>query len=580
MRPSRTFVVAGVLWLICVAAAGGMLARGQAEEREGFFDRFEARAETGSSYVGTFVDDLFDAESRLAGQVAKKRVGPPWFAQRVHLMGFSAAVLLDSRGRARALFPHNADLVGVEIASGYQHLSAALEGERAVSDIVPSAVTGDPIVAFALPLTGANSGVLSAGFSLERSPLKAFLERQPIAGTRGYILDSSGNVIVSAGAGAATSGSSLPLRTTSSASVIDGRLVAARPIPGTPWTFMLDAPLAEVLAPLSGSGEWVLLAGLAAATFIGLMVAAGALASRSQARQRQAEADRRFRLTVEHAPIGMTMLSLDHKFVEPNTRLCRMLGYSVGDLESMTFADITHTDDLELDLVMLERLVAGETEGYELDKRYVRGDGSIMWGRLTVSLVRNERGEPQYFVSQIEDVSLIREAQEDLERRALYDPLTGLANRGLLHDRINSTLNRRKSVPVALAFCDLDHFKQINDQHGHHAGDLVLKEVARRLGGAVRGDDTVARMGGDEFVILLTEVESFDAARRVMDRARRAVQQPIEVDGFSVSVGLSSGLAFAQPGDSAESLLRKADAALYVAKQRGRNRIEVHSSAI
>ena len=108
-------------------------------------------------------------------------------------------------------------------------------------------------------------------------------------------------------------------------------------------------------------------------------------------------------------------------------------------------------------------------------------------GAITVSLVRDGRGQPKYLVSQIEDVTGIRAAQEELEHRALYDPLTGLANRGLLVDRLTSALDAtRKPVSVAVAFCDLDLFKQINDNHGHHAGDAVLKEVARRLHDAVR----------------------------------------------------------------------------------------------
>lgn len=581
MKPSRTFALAGVLWLVCVAAAAGVLARGQTQEREGLFQRFEARSDTGASFVSAYVDDVFDAEQRLADRVVQDSTRSESFARTVDLMGFSAAVLLDPEGRALALAPDNPEMVGAEIASKYRHLSAALAGDRAVSDIVPSAVEGDPIVAFALPLPGGSGGVLSAGFSLEDSPLKAFLERQPIAGTRGYILDSAGTVIVSAGAGAAAGGSRLELPKAFEASVDQGRLVASTPVPGTPWTYMLDAPLDAVLAPLStsGAGEWAILVGLAAVSFAGFMVTAGALASRARARGQQAEADSRFRLTVEHAPIGMTMVSLDHRFLEPNTRLCRMLGYSVEELESMSFDDITHADDLDLDLEMLTQLVAGETRSYESEKRYIRGDGSILWGRLTVSVVRNEQGHPQYFVSQIEDVTLIRAALEDLERRALYDPLTGLANRGLLLDRLDSALNRRKAGPVAIAFCDLDHFKHINDQHGHHTGDAVLIEVARRLNSSVRVDDTVARMGGDEFVILLTDVESPQAAELVVDRATRAVQQHIVVEGSSFTVGISAGLAFAQPGDSAETLLRNADAALYAAKAAGRARIEVHSPA-
>jgi diguanylate cyclase (GGDEF)-like protein/PAS domain S-box-containing protein len=258
-----------------------------------------------------------------------------------------------------------------------------------------------------------------------------------------------------------------------------------------------------------------------------------------------------------------------------------MLGYPVDELELKTFVDVTHPEDLDLDLALLKQLLDGEIVTYDLAKRYLRSDGTVLWGRLTVSVVRDKSGQPHYFVSQIEDVTNMRAAQAQLEHRALYDPLTGLANRGLLVDRLTSALDdTRKTVTLAVGFVDLDHFKQINDTHGHHAGDAVLKAVAHRLRNSVRAGDTVARMGGDEFIILLTDVESLEAATMVMDRARRAVEQPIEVDGNSLTVSVSGGLVYANPGDSPETLLRNSDAALYAAKDAGRGRIEIYNSAL
>lgn len=580
VKSVRRFALFGALWLLCVAVGAGVVERGQSQAREGTFDRFEARSAPGASFIAAYVDDVFDSEARLAADLGDTP-SPAKFARRTALMGFSAAVLLDRDGRAVALAPDNPELHGVQIASKYAHLSAALGGQRSVSDVVPSAVTGDQIVAFALPLSGKSAAVLSSGFDLRSGPLKAFLARQPTVGTRGYILDSNNMVIVSAGDGSVPSGDRFALPPGPGPSVVDGRLVVASPVAGTTWTYVLDAPVAALLAPLSSSriSDWALLAGLAGLTLVGLMVAAGALASRAHAREEQAEADRRFRLTVEHAPIGMTMVSLDQKFLEPNSRLCRMLGYSIHELERMTFAQVSHPDDIDIDLDLVEQLMNGEIEHYELDKRYIRRDGAILRGRLTASVVRDRHGQPKYLVSQIEDVTSIRAAQEELELRALYDPLTGLANRGLLVDRLTHALDAsRKQVRVAVGFCDLDLFKQINDNHGHHAGDVVLKEVARRLHSSVRTSDTVARMGGDEFVILFTDVESLEAATKMMDRAKRAVEDPIEVGGNSLSVGLSGGLALAQNGDTAETLLRNSDAALYAAKNRGRGLVEVHNS--
>jgi diguanylate cyclase (GGDEF)-like protein len=216
-----------------------------------------------------------------------------------------------------------------------------------------------------------------------------------------------------------------------------------------------------------------------------------------------------------------------------------------------------------------------------MEKRYVRGDGSVVWARLTVSVVRDSQGAPVHFVSQVEDVTEIRAAQEKLEQQALYDPLTGLANRSLLLDRLAHALRRRSDTPlVGVAFCDLDHFKRVNDSLGHHAGDLLLREVARRLESAVRGVDTVARMGGDEFVLLLPDVESVEVASVIVERARAAVEAPLLIEGHSLNIAFSAGLTLSSDGRSAEALLREADTALYAAKGAGRSRCEIYTSAM
>ena len=300
------------------------------------------------------------------------------------------------------------------------------------------------------------------------------------------------------------------------------------------------------------------------------------MASRGQARAEKARLDHRLRLTVQHAPIGMAMLGLDHRFVEPNAHLCKMLGYSGDELAATTLEEVTHGEDVDLDLASLTELTDGEIDSYEREQRYVRRDGTLLWGRLAVSLVRDDEGAPLYFVVQIEDVTEFRAAQAELEYRALYDPLTGLANRSLLMDRLANTLPvSRRPGHVGIGFCDVDDFKQINDTHGHHAGDEVLKEVARRLLGAVREGDTVARMGGDEFILLLTDVDSLLDAEGVMERASRAIAQPMVVDGVTLKVGLSRGLALSHSGVSADMLLRNADAALYAAKKSDRGRCVV-----
>ena len=174
------------------------------------------------------------------------------------------------------------------------------------------------------------------------------------------------------------------------------------------------------------------------------------------------------------------------------------------------------------------------------------------------------------------DVSGLRHAEEELAHWALHDSLTGLPNRNLLVDRIGQTLTRASRQPgtVAALFCDVDDFKEVNDSFGHHVGDEVLKAVASRLRAAVRPSDTVARIGGDEFVVLCEGMEDESVAFGIASRVLTSVSLPLEVAGHELTLSVSVGVAFAVSQDAGE-LLRNADAAMYLAKKRGRNRAEL-----
>jgi diguanylate cyclase (GGDEF)-like protein len=167
-------------------------------------------------------------------------------------------------------------------------------------------------------------------------------------------------------------------------------------------------------------------------------------------------------------------------------------------------------------------------------------------------------------------------AREQLERLALYDPLTGLANRTLLGDRMNwaATLSERGAGPPCVLLLDLDEFKTINDGLGHGAGDQILVEVARRLNSVVRAVDTVARLGGDEFAILLPGIGE-DQALRIAERALAALQEPFTVSDRAVWTGASIGVCFGHRGQDPQLILQDADTAMYAAKSGGRGRVEV-----
>jgi len=165
-----------------------------------------------------------------------------------------------------------------------------------------------------------------------------------------------------------------------------------------------------------------------------------------------------------------------------------------------------------------------------------------------------------------------------LESLALNDPLTGLANRRLLDDRLSMALvhARRNRSSMAVVFLDLDGFKQINDTLGHGAGDVLLKMVAERLVATVREEDTVARVGGDEFILALWHVSGIDYAATVAVRAIEAISQPYDIDGATVSITTSAGVSiYPHHGEDAESLMKSADLALYDAKTAGKNAFRI-----
>jgi diguanylate cyclase (GGDEF)-like protein/PAS domain S-box-containing protein len=281
-----------------------------------------------------------------------------------------------------------------------------------------------------------------------------------------------------------------------------------------------------------------------------------------------------FRLAFQDAGIPMAITSLDGRCLHVNHALVEILGMSRSELLAHTFQQITHPDDVDADLEQIERLIDGTIASYQKDKRFVTTTGSIIRAHVTVALTRDLLGRPLHLVSHIEDVTAMRRSQDLLERRALHDHLTGLANRSLLLDRLRHALamHVRNDKLVAVAFVDLDHFKRVNDTLGHDAGDRMLRVVADRMRRAVRPGDTVARIGGDEFVVVLEQIDSREQAGELLRRLLASVEMPLQLDGHLLLPGMSAGLAVNDGTGDAQRVLREADTALYVAKDSGRGR--------
>jgi len=215
--------------------------------------------------------------------------------------------------------------------------------------------------------------------------------------------------------------------------------------------------------------------------------------------------------------------------------------------------------------------------------RNARKNGEIFWNDLRIDPVVNNDGEVTHFVGVINDVTEAKHYERRLQHLAHHDPLTGLANRTLLHDRLQFAIERavRDQSLGALAFLDLDNFKYINDTFGHEAGDVVLREIAQRLREGVRDDDTVARVGGDEFVLLINNEPSMGHLAELVERIRHQVSAPVVVDGNDILPGVSIGVSlFPRDGDSADRIMRAADAAMYHAKTMGKNNCQFYSTEL
>lgn len=312
-------------------------------------------------------------------------------------------------------------------------------------------------------------------------------------------------------------------------------------------------------------------------------------------RRRAAEVERQdamrlFTAAFDNAPIGMALVGLDGQFLDVNAAACQLFGYSELQLRALTFQAITVAADLEADLEDLRRLRAGEIQGYRLEKRYVRSDGSILQAQLDVTLVRNEDGSPRCYVSQIQDIGPQTHLLEQLNQRseelqqvnrkltelATVDPLTGILNRRALRQRIDQELAAAQAskTPLAFVMFDVDHFKAYNDRFGHLEGDHALKAIADILRDGTRASDTIGRFGGEEFLVLLPGADEA-TARAIAERIRTRTEA---ATGLLAHLTISAGIHVFEPAEetaSGDQPISKADAALYRAKNLGRNRVEV-----
>ena len=424
---------------------------------------------------------------------------------------------------------------------------------------------------------------------------------------------------------------------------------------------------------------------------------------RKRAEEAQHKSAEEFRAAFEDAPFGMCLSSLDNQFLRVNQAFCQLLGYSKEELLAGGWLRLTHSDDLERSRGAVDELRSGRVASVEFEKRYIHRQGNVIWVRMRISVVRDGRGEPSYFITHIQDITERVKAEERMQlwsrvldqsaegimicdpqerillvnkaferltgfsaeevlgktprilesgrqdrafyadlwksvletgswqgemwnrrkngevyvewlsisavydhKRALthyvgifsditvrkrdedrmvhlahYDALTDLPNRVLLMDRLNQltkAAQRRKSK-VAVVFIDLDRFKEVNDSLGHDAGDVLLQTIAKRFSSVVRGEDTMARIGGDEFVAVFQNIHDGQDASIIARGLFSCLKNPVTLNGYELTVTASMGISI-YPDDASDGqeMIRNADAAMYQAKGAGRNVYQFYTS--
>ena len=286
-------------------------------------------------------------------------------------------------------------------------------------------------------------------------------------------------------------------------------------------------------------------------------------------------AQERFRLAFHGAPTGMALSLADSgTLIDANDALATMLGYTREDLIGRAMQSITHPDDWQRGETHTAGIAA---DSYHMERRYIRMDQSVLWARTWVTVMDDGDGS-NLAITHIEDITEQRHSAERLEWAATHDELTRLPNRFRFLDQLARFLETSEPGAVAVMFIDLDNFKVINDSLGHGVGDELLRGMSERLRAVVRDRDMLSRFGGDEFIVMLRDIEATVSPVEIAERLRTEIAQPLVVDGAELFVTASIGIAVAdRPGITTTDLLRDADAAMYRAKARGRDCVEVFS---
>jgi len=293
----------------------------------------------------------------------------------------------------------------------------------------------------------------------------------------------------------------------------------------------------------------------------------------------------RFRHITDNTPDVIWTVDMKMRLTYISPSVIKLLGYSVEEAMATTMEEVFTEDSYNLATQALKEEIA--VEGMQqsdphrslmLGLELKRKDGSVVPVEVNYRFLRSPDGKPAEILAVARDITKRKQVEENVRRLAYYDSVTGLPNRELFNDRITmAVLNaRRNQQMLGIMMLDLDRFKDANDTLGHHVGDLLLKSVGERLQDLLRKSDTVARMGGDEFLILLLGLYKEEDVGRIADKILESFQNPFKFDNHEIHITTSIGIAiYPIDGEDVDTILKKADIAMYRAKEKGRNNYQL-----
>ena len=311
----------------------------------------------------------------------------------------------------------------------------------------------------------------------------------------------------------------------------------------------------------------VVVAILVGALVVGLAVARSRQREALASERRMALERERYRVAFREASTGLVISDVNGAIEEANAAFANLVGRSQQDLVGRSYLSSSHPAEADIERRSLRRVIQDRSDGYRMDKRFVRPDGTAVWADLSVSAVRDPSGEPVLLVGVVTDLGERKRQERALIDAAAHDALTGLVNRRVLDTWLAEWTPPPEPQQSVLVFADLDDFKSVNDALGHEVGDDLLREVARRLTAAVRGEDLVVRLGGDEFVVAATVTHESEIAP-LLDRIHTSLDGTVVLADQDVPLRVSLGHAVVE--DDAHDALALADERMYAHKREGR----------